>query len=169
MRAVAAKTKTLRIGTCNAAPADGRARGFTLLELIAVIFIISLLAAVAFPSFRGTGERKLRSDARNISSMLRYLNDSAVAAKETYSVKFDIGSGAVLWEGPEGKRTEKFKSIAALYLQSKGTVREGEVKVFAGPMGFQEHLKVHLRDGDNAMTVEFNPISGRTKITGDEK
>ena len=67
-----------------------RQRGFTLLELTIVIFIIALLAAIVFPSFSGLSKRQLSSDARRIASLLQYLSDSAMAAKEIYSLDFDL-------------------------------------------------------------------------------
>ena len=147
-----------------------RQRGFTLLELIVVIFVIALLAGIVFPSFRGLSERQLSSDARRTASLLQYLSDSAMASKETYSVDFDLQKSSISWKGPEGDKTESLKTLAGVDLQSKGMTREGLVTVFFGPAGIMEYIEVLLKDDEKEMKVTFNPISGRAKIlTGEEQ
>ncbi len=150
---------------------EGRLReiGFTLLELIVVIFIISLTAALVFPSFYGIGEKRVPSDAKKIASLLRYLNDNAIAAKVTYSVTFDFRDSLVSWKGPEGEKSEKIMSLSSLTLPSRGEIKDGEVKLFFGPLGASENIDVLLKDEEETMTVTFSPVSGRVKIlTKDE-
>jgi len=147
-----------------------RQRGFTLLELTIVIFIIALLAGIVFPSFRGLSERQLSSDARRTASLLQYLSDSAMASKETYSLDFDLQKSSVSWKGPDGDKTESLKTLSGVDLQSKGLTREGLVTVFFGPAGITEYIEILLKDDEKGMRVTFNPISGRAKIlTGEEQ
>ncbi len=142
-----------------------RSSGFTLVELVVVIFIISLTAALIFPSFSALGDRRTASDAKKIASLLRYLNDTAIYTKETCSLTFRLGEASLSWKEPEGSRREDFKTLSSVYLPSKGELREGEVTVFFGPLGAAENIVVHLKDNENAMTVTFSPISGRAKIS----
>jgi len=147
-----------------------RQRGFTLLELIVVIFVIALLAGIVFPSFRGLSQRQLSSDARRVASLLQYLSDSSMASKETYSVDFDLQKSSISWKGPEGDKTESLKTLAGVDLQSKDMTREGLVTVFFGPAGIMEYIEVLLKDDEREMKVTFNPISGKAKIlTGEEQ
>jgi general secretion pathway protein H len=139
-------------------------RGFTLLELIVVIFIISLLAAIVFPSFKGMEGRQISSDARMVASLMRYLNDSSTASKETLSLEFDLREGVLSWNGPEGKKKEKIRTLAGIDLESKGLIREGYVTIFFSPSGLQEYTEVLLRDEEKDMKIAFNPVSGRAKI-----
>jgi general secretion pathway protein H len=140
--------------------------GFTLIELAVVLFIISLTVAIVFPSFYNLGERRIDSEANRIASLLRYLNDSAIYTKETYSVKFDFKDDAISWDGPDGEKHEKIKSLSSLYLPSKGQINEGEASIFFGPLGAAESIEVHLKDKERGMTVSFSPVSGRAKISG---
>ena len=144
-------------------------RGFTLLELVVVVFIISLLAAVIFPSFSGLGEKRLKSEAKKTASLLRYLNDSAIYTKETYSLKFDLQEGLISWKGPDGEKKEKIRSLSAVRLSSKGEVKEGDVTVFFGPLGVQENIEILLKDKGEGMRVTLNPVSGRVKIVQNEE
>jgi general secretion pathway protein H len=137
--------------------------GFTLLELAVVVFIISILAMLVFPAFFGTGN-KIMADARKTASLLRYLNDNAIATKNTYPLKFNIPDGLLSWQGPDGEKTERLRSLASLTLTSKGDIKEGEVTVFFGPLGIGENLAVHLRDEDKDVTVSLSSVSGRVKI-----
>ncbi|MDH7499579.1 MAG: prepilin-type N-terminal cleavage/methylation domain-containing protein [candidate division NC10 bacterium] len=138
--------------------------GFTLLELVLVIFLVSLLAALIFPSFSRWGDRGLEHDARRVASILRYLNDTAISSKETCSLKVDLKEQVISWRGPDGERKESFPGLFSIVLQSKGEVKEGEVILFFGPLGIQEAIAIRLRAGEKGMRVAFHPLSGKAKI-----
>lgn len=141
----------------------GGRTGFTLLELAVVLFIISLMAALIFPAFYGA-DSKIKSDARKTASLLRYLNDNAISAKETYPLKFNLGEEELSWKGPDGEKSEKVRRLAGVYLQSKGELKKGEVTVFFGPLGIREYMALHLLEDEKEMTVSINPVSGRVKV-----
>ncbi|MDA8433529.1 MAG: prepilin-type N-terminal cleavage/methylation domain-containing protein [Nitrospiraceae bacterium] len=137
--------------------------GFTLMELAVVVFIISLMAALVFPAFYGSDNR-LKSDARRLASLLRYLNDNSIAAKGIYPLTMDLDQEELSWKGPDGEETEKVKSLAGVYLQSKGELKKGEVTISFTPLGIPEYMALHLREDDKEMAVSINPLSGRVKI-----
>jgi prepilin-type N-terminal cleavage/methylation domain-containing protein len=140
--------------------------GFTLLELIVVLFIISLVMALILPSFSGFGENKLKSESREMASILRYMNDSAASRKETFLMRFDLDEGKVYWKGPDGEKTKRFDDITGVTTQSRGRVSNGEVIVFFEPLGIQENLSVHMSKDKKDMTITLNHLSGKVKITG---
>lgn len=75
--------------SCSAYRLRKRHGGFTLVELIVTMILISILAAVALPRWRGgTGfeERALRDKTL---AALRYAQKSAVAARRTVCVSFN--------------------------------------------------------------------------------
>ena len=139
--------------------------GFTLLELIVVLFVISIVMALVMPSFTNFGERKLKSEVRELASLLRYMYDSAVAQKETFFIRFDIDEGMVSWKGPDGEREKIFDDITGVTTQSRGRVSKGEIIFFFNPLGTRENISVHMSDGDNDMTITLHHLSGRVKIT----
>jgi prepilin-type N-terminal cleavage/methylation domain-containing protein len=143
---------------------NGSCKGFTLLELIVALFLISLITAVVLPSFAGFGERKLKSEAREMASILRFVHDSAVSRKETYWVKFDLDGNVVVWKGPEGEKTKKFDDMTSITTLSTGTVSRGEVTIFIEPLGLRENISVHMGAGDENMKITFNHLSGKVKI-----
>lgn len=140
-------------------------KGFTLLELIVALFLISVLAAVILPSFAGLGERRVKSEAREIASILRSLNDNAISRKETYWVKFDLDGNLIQWKSPEGEKTKGFDGLTSLTTQSTGTLSKGEITIPIEPLGFRENLSVLVGSGEKNMTITFNHLNGKVKIT----
>ena len=138
--------------------------GFTLIELMVVVFIISVMLMVSFPyiGFRESG--KLKSEAAVLASVLRYLNDSAVTMKETYAVKFDLGQKTIRYKGPEGEKTEKINELSSVLLQTRGIISEGEVIVFYTPLGASESFMINLKSDDYTISVSSNSLSGRITI-----
>ena len=143
-------------------------RGFTLLEIVVVLFIVSLVMAIVLPSFAGFGESKLKSEAREMASILRYMNDSAVSRKETFLIRFDLDKNMVTWQGPDGEKTKKFDDMTGVTTQSNGMVSKGELIVFFEPFGIQENLSVHIRRGKKGVVITLNHLSGKVKIKDEE-
>jgi general secretion pathway protein H len=160
-KAERAKMRISKIGICN--------NGFTLLELIVVIFIVSLMLAFSFPYFTVMDEGKLKSEARNVASILRYMNDSALATKETYTIKINFGQKTLSYKGPEGEKTENLTNLSGLHLQSRGTVSDGEVIVFFGPTGASESFTVYLKGEKSKTAITFNSLSGRVRVLSGEQ
>ena len=143
--------------------------GFTLLELIVVLFITSLIMAIVLPSFTGFGEGKLKSEAREMASLLRYMNDSAASRKETFLMRFDLDKNTVSWKGPDGEKARKLDDMTGVTTESTGPVSKGEVTVFFEPFGIRENLSVHMSRRNKDITITLNHLSGRVKIKDNEK
>jgi Tfp pilus assembly protein FimT len=152
---------------------------FSLVELIVVIFIISLTTALIMPSFWDKGERALRSDAKQIGNTLRYVYDEAVGKKRTYTVTFNLDEAAWGFEGVNESRSFHlgkdivFKDVI---IPSHGEISGGEVSIEFGPLGPDEPVTIHLMKDSKEYTVVFNHLIGRPKIfegyfikTGDEE
>jgi prepilin-type N-terminal cleavage/methylation domain-containing protein len=155
---------TLKTGICSKI----NKKGFTLLELIVVIFIISLILAVSLPSFMLQEEGDLKSEAGRIASILRYLNDSAVSTKEMYSIHVKFKEKSIRYKIPEGDREEKIHYLSRVLLQSKGNVSEGEVTIFFLPTGTGENFTVFLTGTESTMEIIYNALSGRVKVLSRE-
>lgn len=68
----------------------GRLGGFSLIELIAVLVIISLFTALAIPSLSKTFHRmELRSASKKISAVLRFCRSEAVNRNRIILASFD--------------------------------------------------------------------------------
>lgn len=157
-RAVRERMPISKTGICNSN------KGFTLLELVLVIFIVSISAALIFPSFSVFETTKLKADAKKIASILRYLNESAITTKETASLKIDLKKKLLIYSATEGKKEELFDTIRSAELQSKGMLSEGEITLFFYHSGAAENISIYLSDNKSNLIVTFYHLSGRVKI-----
>jgi prepilin-type N-terminal cleavage/methylation domain-containing protein len=138
--------------------------GFTLLEIIVALFIISIFMALVLPAFSNFGDRKIKSEAAEMASILRYLNDSAISRKETFSIRFDLNENTVHWKGPDGEKTKRFDDITGVTTQSTGRISKGELTVFFEPLGISQNISIHMNRDNKELTVTLNYLSGRVKI-----
>ena len=142
-------------------------RGFTLVELIIVIFIISMTAALIMPSLWDRGERALKQESRHISNTLRYLYDEALGKKQTYNLKINLDKDVWSYKSKNESRSFELKDgvmFKDIIVPSIGDVSFGEVIMVFGPLGPEEPIIVHLMKKEKEYTIIFNYISGRTKV-----
>jgi prepilin-type N-terminal cleavage/methylation domain-containing protein len=63
--------------------------GFTLIEILVVVFMIGILAAVAVPSFSSRPERQAEMEGARIESTIRHAQALAFARNTDFEVDFD--------------------------------------------------------------------------------
>lgn len=143
---------------------DNSYKGVTLIEIIAVLFIVSLVVAIIFPSFEIFSENKLKSEAREIGSILKYLNEGASSSKETFAIVFNFDERTLIWNEKEGERKKKFEDISGVETQSNGLVNKGELTLFFPPTGIQQNVIVHLNKDEKKIMVSLNHLNGKIKI-----
>lgn len=165
--------------------ADGRpclvpgAAGFTLLELMVVIAILALSAALVIPRLPSSDAANLRSSARNLAATLRYLGERSVTTHTAYRLHLNLAEQSVtvtkrLPSGDEVPPDDPFfrhKPLASgvilddVETERLGTVRSGEVLIDFGSRGLPEFLTIHLRTaGGDAYTVAGFPENGKVQI-----
>ena len=149
-------------------PNSANARsGFTLIELIVVIFIISIASALIIPSFMDAGEGSLKADAKRIGSALRYVYDESVSKKKAYLFYINLDNDSYGFTGQGVSRSFSLKDdvyLKDILIPSLGACSDGEVTVKFGPLGTEEPIILHLSKGKDAYTVIFNNINGRAAI-----
>ena len=142
-------------------------RGFTLMEIVVVLFIISLVMALVMPSFRGLGEGALKAEVNRLASTLRYVYDEAVGKKQRYLFTINLDEGFWGFNGGDERRIHRLEDdveIRDLVLPSRGKISEGEVILEFGPLGPDEPLILHLGRGEEEYTIIFNNLIGRVKV-----
>jgi len=140
--------------------------GFSLIELIIVMFIISITLSLTIPYLFSSPSREIRSDARRFGNTLRYLYDRSVSRKRVYDLIIDFENNSWSYEIDGVTRTFKlgdgvfFKDIS---MPSTGAVNFGRLKISFGPMGAPEPMLIHLTGDERELTVSFNNLNGRVR------
>lgn len=164
----------MRAGRINAAGAllfrpCRRRRGFTLLELMVVLVIISLMSALIVPKLTGPmSQLSLKTASRKISASLRYARSQAAAEKTTYVALFDFDHNRlVIINSPraggnfEGNNQEALESALTAQLD-RDESQPGRLNSYQPPDGVRLAKGVS-RDGDftsGLFPVFFFPSGG---------
>lgn len=152
--------------------------GFTLIEMVVVIVILSLAVILVFPRLPSTGATRLKSSARGMAAVIRYLGDRSVTTKTVYRLHFDLNDGSVsvakLAGDAEVPPADPFFSrpiladgitVEDVEVPSLGKVATGDVTVAFGGDGLEEFLTVHLKGEKGAhMTVTAYPQGGKVAV-----
>lgn len=65
-------------------------KGFTLVEIIIVVVILGIAAALVIPSISNAADMQVRSAANRIAADLDYAKNLAITYQSAYSVVFDV-------------------------------------------------------------------------------
>ena len=69
-----------------------RSSGFTLVEIIVVVVIISIAALIAIPMLSSAAGMQIRSAANIIAADMEYAKSMAISRQKSYSVIFDVNN-----------------------------------------------------------------------------
>jgi type IV pilus assembly protein PilE len=86
-------------------------QGFTLIELMIVVAVVAILAAIALPSYNAYVERSHRANARGALLQASQWMERAATAQGRYPAATDIPAGILRVEG--GRYTVSFTVSAA--------------------------------------------------------
>jgi|Deesub1362B_J571_1020462.scaffolds.fasta_scaffold00010_153 prepilin-type N-terminal cleavage/methylation domain-containing protein len=131
-------------------------RGFSLLEVLVVIFIISLFSAVVWPWVSSTLKEGSSSEIDHLAATLRYIRDSSAQYKKSFRVEFNFKENSVTYEVPEGRRVMKTTTLIGIKIPSKGLIKEGELSIVFGPEGYPEPFLLYFQD---TRCISYNPFS----------
>ena len=85
----------------NNRPVRG-ARGFTLLELTVVLFILTLVTVLVAPTFSHPfGQAQLKASARDIAALCRFARTQAIANQDVVEVVLDRQTNRYWLRGPD--------------------------------------------------------------------
>lgn len=158
------------------------ASGFTLLEMVLVLFIMGLMMMIAMPHLGSFRIAKLKSEARRLSGRVAYLYDRASADKVVLRLTFDLDRNRYFVSRLDPYALQPvfqldtepgFQPVsmpAGVHLRDAtvegiGTLARGTVSCYFYPEGYVDATVVHLVDDwGNVFTLTFNPLSGRVAI-----
>jgi prepilin-type N-terminal cleavage/methylation domain-containing protein len=176
-----------REGARRPAPPFRGARGFTLLELAIVMFIMGLMLSLVMPYLGGFRYAKLKSETRRLAGRASYLFDEASGQKVMLRLVFDIdhdGYWVARYDPYSPHPTDKEPvftqdkgpgaqpvllppdiRIRDVTVEGVGTTNEGQAFCQFYPEGYVDATVVHLIDASgNVMTLALNPLTGQVEI-----
>ncbi|MGW8313925.1 MAG: prepilin-type N-terminal cleavage/methylation domain-containing protein [Desulfuromonadales bacterium] len=155
-----------------------RRDGFTLIEIVVVVVLVSLFMAFSVPLFSNIGTSSLGTSARRLSGTIKYLfNESAMTGLE-YRLIYDLDRGTyraqileedgTLVDAPDQGREASLKGSVRfkdLQLPGRGKFSMGQITTRLHPSGWVEETIIHLDDGDGKMlTLRVMPLTGTTEV-----
>lgn len=153
--------------------------GFTLVEMLVVLFIISLFAAFTVPRLADIGELRLNSAARHLGRTITYLYAEAVSNRKVVRLYVEMDKGKY-YSATINKKGEFEKTSFPLF--TSGSLGAGlEVKsfvtVFSGafsgntaylhlmPEGYAEKAVIVLGDDSGRLvSLIVDPLTGRVRV-----
>jgi prepilin-type N-terminal cleavage/methylation domain-containing protein len=169
---------------------DHRATGFTLIELMVVMLLISIILAVAIPRFEGgMFQDPTKIVSRRLIYTVRALRSHAVQRQMLQSLIIDLDNqrfwvaAAVPEEPAESEEsaaaekpaaaaaTEKAfdlpKSIrfVAIQFPHRAPITSGKVEIFFYPAGYSDHVVVHMQnDNQERFSYVVEPLLPKVKL-----
>ena len=153
----------------------GEANGFTLLELVLVLLLMSLIAGLTLPFVASTLDRiTLQSEVRQIASALQFARSEAISKKTLYTFNIDIDENQY-WLGiPKQEEITQPKPIDETdrildYKKTDDTLTEGAFMILFYPRGNSSggtlrFISINDKDEENIYAVNIDPITGKPKI-----
>lgn len=139
-------------------------RGFTLMELLVVLFILSITLTFVIPRFMGKEEAKLKSTSRRLLYAVRRLSDEALFKKEKRILNINIGNGEY-WEEEKGRKSRLSNNISITDVTfGKKKIDRGVVSIAFFPSGFRDEAEIHLKGKGKGYTVVVPALGERFEI-----
>lgn len=165
--------RALRLAPCSCSHS-----GFTLLEMLVVIVILSLVVAIVLPLMPASDASHLRDSARRLSTVIRYLGDRSVTTKSPYRMQLDLTENTLtvkkIVNGEEAAPEDPFfsrkfladgVSVEDIETPRLGKTSEGVINIDFGVAGLGEFTIIHLKgaNGDHFTVIAY-PYGGRVKV-----
>lgn len=157
-------------------------RGFTLIELVVVLFILSLMAVLIVPRLPSTQSEELKSSAKTVASTIRYLQNRAVTSSSRYFLKIEPAKNSMevleyALDGATNRPSDSLLNkkilsdsveIKDIFTSRNGKVNDGEIRIEPTKAGIRDFTIIHLanKKGEN-YTIMIFPSSGKVAIYDD--
>ena len=145
--------------------AGRRARGVTLLELLIVLSIMAILAAIVVPIFGGgVSAGELKGATREIAAGLRLARSEALATRKETRVTLDLEARSFQVERDARTHTLPRQIELKLFTAQSDLLSEmvGAIRFF--PDGGSNGGRVTLAAGERKYNVDIDWLTGRVAI-----
>ena len=142
-----------------------RAGGVTLLELLIVLMLIALIAAVTIPVFRGgVSTTELKSAAREVAAGLRLARGQAISQRSEAMLELDVAARSFRVLPDPRVHTLPSGIDLKLFTAQRGLVNDqvGAVRFYAD--GGSNGGRITLAAGERKYDVDVDWLTGRIAI-----
>ncbi len=153
--------------------------GFTLIELVVVLFIVGLIAGMTVPRVSNMTGVKLRGTARRLSAQIGYVYETAILKKTNFRICFDVMEQVWWTEERSGDEYVKTSDVLLtpellpegvffrrVVVMDREATKEEPVCAYFTPYGYVEEAVVQIENenGTTGFTVFTDPMSGKAII-----
>jgi type II secretory pathway pseudopilin PulG len=143
---------------------ESRSRGFVLLELIIVLFLISLVIGVAVVFFANSlPSHRLNATVRNISTAVRQARSLAGIHNETQILTIDLDSKTYTLEGHASRDIPPNINIKIVD-PMEGEIYTGKYRFVLYPAGNIEGGTIVLWTSKRSATIQMDPVVGTVVV-----
>lgn len=162
-----------RLAWSNVAGADNT-QGFTLIEMIVVIFLIAIMLSLSIPSLRNTFfTDPLKATTRKIIGLVAGVRDLAVRSQQPYLLHFSRLENRIWYEkdgtGHENKEQETEQvhqlllpesvKITGFWMAGEDRLAEENSVVWISKQGFLDDTVIRIEDEKgNHLNIQFYPF-----------
>jgi len=161
-----------------------RSGGFTLVELLIVIAIISIAALTAIPMMSSAASMQIRSAANMITADLEYAKSMAISRAQNFSVIFDAGADSYRIEDQDSNvlphpvkkgfnyvidfqndgRLKKVDIVSVDFDTTSEVIFDYLGSPFNGSSTPLNNGVINLQAGGTASTITVEPVTGYVSI-----
>lgn len=140
------------------------ASGFTLLELMIVVFLVALLLGLSSFFFANNlSSTRLNAATREMSAVIRYARAHAQMNSAAQTLTIDTDTGEYELEGRGTKKLSPDISIKVLD-QTSGEVLQGKQQLIFQAIGGVEARTIVLSGGKKSVSIQMDPVVGSVVI-----
>lgn len=136
-------------------------RGFTLIELVVVLFVISIATGLALPAVgRGIESLELRAQVAGFSAFLRYGREQAIVKRAAHEVRVDSRSHRLILV-VAGSESPKAQRQLSARVRISADPPGAQVVTFS-PQGLSSGASFRLEgQSGRVYRVTVDPVTGR--------
>lgn len=166
-----------------ALPGRNSARGFTLVEIVIVLVILSIVALAAIPLVSSGGSMQIRSAANLIAADLEFAKSTAIGRGESFTVVFDDTTESYTIKDAKGEKIAHPVKKGFDYIMNLGEEGLDKVDIFGVDFDGTSEIKfdylgspyngdnnplssgtISLKAGSATMTIIVEPVTGFISI-----